>query len=622
MPTKPRIPAYLRLSRHGIYYFRVVIPRDLRPRWSGRPEIKLSLQTRDPRQALTRARDYAIAAHKSFEYARSDMSAKPYDPKAFNPSDQSTWPRAGDGRNFEKTIETMHTPEGVVERVRYKVDPESPADIAAARADEALHFKRQQMLRQPNSPEAEAFFQAQDEELRRSLLADAEMAELRRKAERAELEAKMQSVAQGVQATGAPIAPAPVRPLAMTVNSGVAAGTAGLSQGAAEIDPGQRLRRSTEAQKQFDKHKLSTLWGRYLAIKKKEWAVKRPPKKDQNGKEIKDKSVDTYQMKFDAFIDWFGDSHIEDVTTEDISDYKDHLLHDAVVRGGRKRGQKGLDLPTVDNYVGVLNGLFKWAQRNGMFPRQMLVPTTEHRLMTKAMKKGRAQSGRVNRAFKIEELVKAFDANNYRAENRLSHHYWPPLIALFTGMRLGEVSQLACSDIRIEEGIWTIDINDEEYKKVKSAAARRLIPMHPELVALGLPQFMQDVKSLGLGPQLFPVLRPTSNGTLGNAPGKKWDLYLKVVGLLDDALTYHSFRRTANTLLKKAKVPFDVRCQIVGHDLDHVNEFYATDYSVTDLAELVLPKFVFSGLDLSGLRYEPGQFNEAIRSGYAKGLEE
>ena len=111
-------------------------------------------------------------------------------------------------------------------------------------------------------------------------------------------------------------------------------------------------------------------------------------------------------------------------------------------------------------------------------------------------------------------------------------------------MRLGEVSQLACADIRMEDGMWALDINDEDYKRVKSAAARRVIPMHPELVALGLPEFMRDVKALNLGPQLFPVLLPKDDGSQGNAPGKKWDLYLKVVELTDDALTYHSFRRT------------------------------------------------------------------------------
>jgi hypothetical protein len=61
---------------------------------------------------------------------------------------------------------------------------------------------------------------------------------------------------------------------------------------------------------------------------------------------------------------------------------------------------------------------------------------------------------------------------------------------------------------------------------------------------------------------------------------------------------------------------------MVGHDLDHVNESYAREYTVAELADMVLPKFVFVGLDLSGLRYEPGQFDDAIRSGYASALEE
>ncbi|MBG6073535.1 hypothetical protein IWX87_003309 [Polaromonas sp. CG_9.7] len=42
-----RIPADIRRFRHGIYYFHVVISRSLPPRWSERPEIKMSLKTRD-----------------------------------------------------------------------------------------------------------------------------------------------------------------------------------------------------------------------------------------------------------------------------------------------------------------------------------------------------------------------------------------------------------------------------------------------------------------------------------------------------------------------------------------------------------------------------------------------
>ena len=92
---------------------------------------------------------------------------------------------------------------------------------------------------------------------------------------------------------------------------------------------------------------------------------------------------------------------------------------------------------------------------------------------------------------------------------------------------------MACADTRMEDGMWALDIKDEDYKRVKSAAARRAIPMHPELVAMGLPEFMQDVKALNLGPQLFPVLLPKDDKSQGNAPGKKWGEYLNTVGLLD-----------------------------------------------------------------------------------------
>ena len=140
MITTLRIAAYLRLSRHGIYYFRIIVPMALRSRWRGRPEIKISLKTRDLRQALVRARDLAEAALKNFEYANGVVSAKP-----FNPNDQSTWPSANEVRKFEKTIETVCS-SGQVDRVHYKVDPNSPADIAAAEADQTKHYVRQRLF--------------------------------------------------------------------------------------------------------------------------------------------------------------------------------------------------------------------------------------------------------------------------------------------------------------------------------------------------------------------------------------------------------------------------------------------------------------------------------------------
>ena len=621
-----QIPAYLRRSRHGIYFFRICIPATLQERWRTGRELKLSLRTRDQRLALARARDLGIAAHKHFGYALGNMSVKPFDPK-----DMTTWPTdASELRKFEKTIETLTTAEGFVERVKYKVDPTSPADIAAARADEILHQKRQRFTRQPNSLEAQAFFQAEEAELRRSIMADAEVAAARRQAELADLQGRLRSAGEtAIQASPAPsTASADVPGHTQVNNEGGDASSGDVRRGhSGDSETGaSRERRDASAQSQFDKYKLSALWIRYCALKTKELGI-RPEDLERTDLDAKTaskvKTIKTYMMKFGTFIDWSGDRHIQDVNHEDVVEYKEHLMHAIKVRAGRKAGQMGLDLPTVDNYVGVLNGLYKWAQKGGLYPRQMLLPTFEQRETTKAMKRDRARAGVANRAFKTHELIKAFRPVTYMDQNRSAHHYWPALIAMFTGIGLGEISQLALDDIRLERGLWAIDINDEDYKRVKSAAARRIIPMHPDLIDLGLPEFVEDVRKLKLGSQLFPMLLPeVGDGGIGNAPGKKWDLYLKVAGLTDDALTFHSLRKTANTLLKKEKVPFEVRCQIVGHENDHVNELYATHYSVKELAEMIFPVFKYEGLDLDALRRPRGSFDESVVKNYERAVDD
>ena len=246
------------------------------------------------------------------------MSAKP-----FNPNDQSTWPSAKEIRKFEKTIETVY-PSGQVDRVHYKVDPNSPADIAAAEADQAKHYVRQRLTREPNSPEAQAFFLAEMEDIRRSAEEGAQLREAALAAEHA----RLKSSTSGVEATSTTQGVA----MPSSVSTPVAVTT--LPQRAVTPLAGlKRAGRDASTDADYQKHKLTTLWLRYLRTKTKEG--------------ITGKAEGTYQMKFDTFIEWYGDAHIEDVTPTDISEYKDHLLHDITVRAGKKRGQIGLDTVTA-----------------------------------------------------------------------------------------------------------------------------------------------------------------------------------------------------------------------------------------------------------------------------------
>ena len=62
------IPSYLMLSRHSVYYFRIVVPDVIRPLFPQR-EIRRSLQTRCKREALIRGRDILAQVQGLFTLA-------------------------------------------------------------------------------------------------------------------------------------------------------------------------------------------------------------------------------------------------------------------------------------------------------------------------------------------------------------------------------------------------------------------------------------------------------------------------------------------------------------------------------------------------------------------------
>lgn len=62
------IPSYLMLSRHSVYYFRIVVPDVIRPLFPQR-EIRRSLQTRCKREALIRGRDILAQVQGRFTQA-------------------------------------------------------------------------------------------------------------------------------------------------------------------------------------------------------------------------------------------------------------------------------------------------------------------------------------------------------------------------------------------------------------------------------------------------------------------------------------------------------------------------------------------------------------------------
>ena len=142
--------------------------------------------------------------------------------------------------------------------------------------------------------------------------------------------------------------------------------------------------------------------------------------------------------------------------------------------------------------------------------------------------------------------------------------YWIPLLALFNGARLAELCQLKLVDVEAKEGIWGIDINTEDGKRLKSQASHRWVPIHSELVRLGFLEYVEAMRESG-HESLWPAMhlregKPSHGFSwwFNNYPRRA----VKDMALPD----FHSFRHTVRTKLMKAGISDKIRDAITGHE--------------------------------------------------------
>ena len=82
-------------------------------------------------------------------------------------------------------------------------------------------------------------------------------------------------------------------------------------------------------------------------------------------------------------------------------------------------------------------------------------------------------------------------------------NFWIPLIGMFSGLRKTEITQLHTSNVIIKDGISCFLVDDAiKGQSLKSALRRRVVPIHPKLIELGMLEYAK-----GCSHYLFPELR-------------------------------------------------------------------------------------------------------------------
>lgn len=226
-------------------------------------------------------------------------------------------------------------------------------------------------------------------------------------------------------------------------------------------------------------------------------------------------------------------------------------------------------------------------------------------------KKAKAKTNQ-RRAFTREELQALFVNSDYRkGKFGCAAKFWAPVISLFSGARLEEICQLYLNDIREVNGIMCFDINAEDDKDTKTEAGKRIVPVHPFLIELGLLERVAHLRGNGEQHLFHRSTLSKPGGKLSSNISKSFTRFRRkhgVGGETDETseVVFHSFRHSIITLGKHKRVDRRLVKEVVGHEdgeFDDVTGGYEGGDPVKAKYEEFICKVDFEKvLDLSHLK--------------------
>jgi len=347
---------------------------------------------------------------------------------------------------------------------------------------------------------------------------------------------------------------------------------------------------------------LQTAWSAYLedqARRKESWRGKLP-----------EKAV----LAFRDFFELIGDKPIAEVTRQDCNRFlrfqeKRPNLNVRCYRGVHATALEAADIPEDDRQsstsamhkVAEITRFFHWC-------------TTEHRIVKSPAESLKVAEGEVFnvKPWSMDELRQLLDPANLRTKTgmldpRSNVRYlpWTIVLGAYTGARLAEIVEVRLIDFKRRDehsnGTVPVMIVDEyDDRSLKTTNARRKVPLHPDLEALGLWEYID--RRLANGETML-LDCPTKSGTRAKSASQRFTRYTQRLGLHQEReKVFHSLRHMFITKLTGEMDKTEVEL-VVGHARQS-----STDDSYISTLDLAMHKFhaaicrLSFGLDLSRLR--------------------
>lgn len=268
------------------------------------------------------------------------------------------------------------------------------------------------------------------------------------------------------------------------------------------------------------------------------------------------KTIKEYRSLIVRLKAFLGHDDAGRVTEADLIRWKDHRL------------AEGKSLKTIAHSdLACFKAVFGWARANRLIESN---PAKDIRL-----KPGRKVQEREERGFTAAEARKILTAAlSYKAAERelpetASAKHWVPWLCAYTGARVGEISQLRKQDIRREGNCW-IALITPEAGAVKNKRAR-VVVLHPHLIELGLPRFVQSAR----GPYLFTTAEDKQQAVVRiRAVKNRLAAFARSIVADPRVAPNHGWRHRFITVAREAEIADRVIYAITGHAPRNVGDQY------------------------------------------------
>jgi integrase len=274
------------------------------------------------------------------------------------------------------------------------------------------------------------------------------------------------------------------------------------------------------------------------------------------------RTASEFRRAIDRLTEFVGTGDAAKITPENIADFKAELL------------KSGRSAKSVRNHLSAIGAVCGWAVRNRKLPSNPVSGIT-------VKLKRRSSDGR--RPFTLDEAKVILRA----AKSETGAKHWVPLLLAYSGARIGEVAQLTRDDVRQVEGVWCLDINENDDKSLKNQGSARLVPLHPAVIEAGFVKQLEEIKA---GSPLFPEFRKRDKGTRGDNATVKLSRWIRnSVGLDDPKLApNHSWRHSFKDWCREANIRNELQDEITGHRPGTVARAYGSrQYPVKVLYEAI-----------------------------------